>query len=136
MWDLALAGLVPGLRVAAPRDAPSLAEELAEAVAVAQGPTLLRWPKGMVPPPVTAVRRQGVLDVLSEPARGRAADVLLVGIGSFAGMAVRAASRLADQGIGVTVVDPRWVLPVPVEIEELARAHRIVVTVEDGARSG
>jgi 1-deoxy-D-xylulose-5-phosphate synthase len=136
MWDLALAGLVPGLRVAAPRDAPSLGAELAEALAVADGPTLLRWPKGMVPPAVPAVHRRGVVDVLAEPGPERSADVLLVGIGPFAGTAVQAASRLADQGIGVTVVDPRWVLPVPAEIEELAREHRIVVTVEDGIRSG
>ena len=133
MWDLSLAGLVPGLRAAAPRDAPSLAEELRDALDVTDGPTVLRWPKGMVPEPIPARRRVGVVDVLTDPA---GAEVLLVAVGAFAGVGVQAASRLADQGIAVTVVDPRWVLPVPDELVELARGHRLVVTIEDGGRAG
>jgi 1-deoxy-D-xylulose-5-phosphate synthase len=46
------------------------------------------------------------------------------------------ADRLAAQGIGVTVVDPRWVLPVPDAVVDLARAHRLVVSVEDNSRAG
>ncbi len=152
MWDLSLAGLVPGLRLAAPRDAGSLAEELREALAVTEGPTVLRWPKGTVPSPIPAVRRVGTVDVLVEPvAHGRAhgetngdarpggadrPDVLLVAVGAFAAVAVQAAGRLVDQGIAVTVVDPRWVLPVSDDLVELARGHRMVVTMEDGGRSG
>jgi 1-deoxy-D-xylulose-5-phosphate synthase len=142
MWDLSLAAIVPGLRVAAPRDAVRLAEEFSEAIAVVDGPTMLRWPKGAVPDPVPAVRRlggPGGVDLLvgpPEPSANAPADVLLVAVGAFGGMAVDAAKRLADQGIAVTVVDPRWVLPVPDEVVELARRHRLVVTVEDGGRSG
>jgi len=140
MWDLTLAATVPGLRVAAPRDAPSLAEELAEAVAVQDGPTLLRWPKGAVPEPIPAVRRVGGVEVLAEPEPSGperdSLDVLLVAVGAFAATAVEVARRLDDQGIGVTVVDPRWVLPVPDELVQLAQDHRRVVTLEDGGRSG
>ncbi len=150
MWDMSLAGLVPGLALAAPRDAATLAEELSEAVAVDDGPTILRFPKGHVPQIVRAVRRVrgdgsglvavsggiGAVDVLVEPAAGGDTDVLLVAVGAFGATAVEAAARLADQGIGVTVVDPRWALPVPSAIGLLAARHRLVVTLEDGGRSG
>jgi 1-deoxy-D-xylulose-5-phosphate synthase len=142
MWDLSLAAMIPGLRVAAPRDALTLSTELAEALEVSDGPTLLRFPKGAVTPDVPAVRRLAVteaspgIDILAEPVDGQDRDVLLVAVGAFGALAVDAAERLAAQGIGVTVVDPRWALPVPAEIVDLATEHRLVVTVEDGGRSG
>jgi 1-deoxy-D-xylulose-5-phosphate synthase len=49
---------------------------------------------------------------------------------------VDTAARLADQGIGVTVVDPRWVKPVDEALAAAAAAHRLVVTVEDNGRAG
>ncbi|EHR50542.1 1-deoxy-D-xylulose-5-phosphate synthase [Saccharomonospora marina XMU15] len=133
MWDLSLLGMVPGMRVAAPRDAGTLCEELREAVAVSDGPTALRFSKGSVVESVPAVERVGTVDVLR---RGGSEDVLLVAVGAFAGLGLSAADRLADQGIGVTVVDPRWVLPVAPELVELAASHRLVVTVEDCGRHG
>ncbi|HEX2297990.1 MAG TPA: 1-deoxy-D-xylulose-5-phosphate synthase, partial [Pseudonocardiaceae bacterium] len=111
MWDLSVLGIVPGIRVAAPRDAATLREELAEAVAVTDGPTAVRFPKGAVIESVPALERVEEVDVLARPDPGCDDDVLLVGVGAFAALAVAAAARLADQGIGVTVVDPRWVLP-------------------------
>jgi 1-deoxy-D-xylulose-5-phosphate synthase len=134
MWDLSLLGMVPGMRVAAPRDPATLREELREAIAVSDGPTALRFSKGKVGADVTAVERIGTVDVLRRPADG--ADVLLVAVGAFATLGLAAASRLADQGIGVTVVDPRWVLPVPAELVALAEQHKLVVTVEDSGRHG
>jgi 1-deoxy-D-xylulose-5-phosphate synthase len=136
MWDLSVLGIVPGIRVAAPRDEDTLREELAEAVAVDDGPTAVRFPTGAVPAPVPALERVGGLDVLRRPARADGDDVLLVGVGALAGPAVEAADRLADQGIGVTVVDPRWVLPVPGALTSMAAAHRLVVTLEDSGRHG
>ena len=136
MWDLSVLGIVPGIRVAAPRDAGSLREQLAEAVGVNDGPTALRFPKGPVIEDVPAIARIGGVDVLAEPAAGDGHDVLLVGVGAFAALAVVAAGRLADQGIGVTVVDPRWVLPVPEVLVRMAARHRLVVSVEDGGRHG
>lgn len=133
MWDLSLLGMVPGMRVAAPRDAATLREELREAVAVSDGPTALRFSKGGVVDSVPALERVGTVDVLRS---GGAQDVLLVAVGAFARLGLSAADRLADQGIGVTVVDPRWVVPVPSELVDLAAAHRLVVTVEDCGRHG
>ncbi|MGH9205285.1 MAG: transketolase C-terminal domain-containing protein, partial [Acidimicrobiales bacterium] len=136
MWDLSVLGIVPGIRVAAPRDAATLREELAEAVAVADGPTAVRFPKGPVIEAVPALERVEGVDVLFRPALADGDDVLLVGVGVFAELAVAAAGRLADQGIGVTVVDPRWVLPVPAALVRMAARHRLVVSVEDGGRHG
>ncbi|MFD9889140.1 1-deoxy-D-xylulose-5-phosphate synthase [Amycolatopsis sp. NPDC059027] len=136
MWDLSLLGMVPGMRVAAPRDAGTLREELREAIAVEDGPTALRYSKGGVVESVPAVERIGTVDVLRRPKEECDTDVLLVAVGAFAKLALAAAGRLADQGIGVTVVDPRWVLPVPAELVALAGQHKLVVTVEDSGRHG
>lgn len=136
MWDLSVLGIVPGMRVAAPRDGTRLREELGEALDVKDGPTALRFPKGEVGEDVPALERVGGIDVLARPAEGLGRDVLLVAVGSFAPMALTIAERLRTQGIGVTVVDPRWVLPVPQELAALAAAHKLVVTVEDNGVSG
>src|SRR5699024_4810904 len=135
MWDLSLLGTVPGMRVAAPRDAQTLRAELAEALTVSDGPTALRYSKGSVIDSVPATRRVGCVDVLHEPISG-GSDVLLVVVGAFGQLGVSAAAGLAEHGVSATVVDPRWVLPVPAELVELAAAHRMVVTVEDSGRHG
>ncbi|GAA3852130.1 1-deoxy-D-xylulose-5-phosphate synthase [Saccharothrix violaceirubra] len=132
MWDLSICGLVPGIRVAAPRDAAALREELREAVAVSDAPTVVRYPKASVGEDLPAIERLGTVDVL----RRDGDDVLLVTVGAFGSLGVAAARRLADQGIGVTVVDPRWIFPVPADLVDLAARHRLVVTVEDGGRHG
>ncbi|OHV00472.1 1-deoxy-D-xylulose-5-phosphate synthase [Mycobacterium talmoniae] len=136
MWDLSMLGIVPGMRVAAPRDATRLREELGEALDINDGPTALRFPKGDVGADIPAVQRRAGVDVLAEPADGLGAEVLLVAVGAFAAMALAVAQRLRNQGIGVTVIDPRWVLPVPAALRELAAEHKLVVTVEDHGVAG
>ncbi|WP_223690753.1 1-deoxy-D-xylulose-5-phosphate synthase [Leifsonia poae] len=134
IWDLAILQVVPNIRLAAPRDGTRFREELAEAVAVDDAPTVLRFPKGSVGPDIDAVRRtvDGV-DILRESERK---DVLIVTVGPMAELGLKVADRLAAQGIGATVVDPRWVVPVPASVLSLAADHRIVVTIEDGIRVG
>ncbi|MFG1772503.1 1-deoxy-D-xylulose-5-phosphate synthase [Nocardia salmonicida] len=142
MWDLSLLGIVPGIRVAAPRDGATLREELAEALAVSDGPTVLRFPKGSVAEDITAVERLDGLDVLrlAVPSAGSAqsqhGDVLIVAVGPFADTAIKVAELLEPQGISVTVVDPRWVIPVSDTLVKLAENYRLVVTVEDGGLHG
>ncbi|TWP46964.1 1-deoxy-D-xylulose-5-phosphate synthase [Lentzea tibetensis] len=133
MWDLSLLNLVPGLRIAAPRDATTLRAELREAVGDDTGPTLLRFPKSAVGRELPAVRQVDGVDVLSECA---GEDVLMVSVGALASTCLEAAGILAAQGIGVTVVDPRWVLPVNPVLADLAASHELVVTVEDNTRAG
>ncbi|MFZ0323865.1 MAG: 1-deoxy-D-xylulose-5-phosphate synthase [Actinomycetes bacterium] len=133
MWDLSVFSSVPGLAIAAPRDAVQLREQLDEALAVSDAPTIVRYPKGAVPAEVPALERVGRADILH---RHGEPDVLVVAVGALAPLCLEVATRLKDQGIGVTVVDPRWVVPVDEAIVTLAGAHRFVVTVEDGLRDG
>ena len=134
MWDLAMLQIVPGIRIASPRDESRLREQLSEAVAINDGPTVIRFSKGTIAADLPAVRRldDGV-DVLHESS---AKDVLILTVGAMAETGIQVAKMLADQGIGGTVVDPRWVIPVPKSIVELAAKHRLVVTIEDGIRVG
>ncbi|BBZ48497.1 1-deoxy-D-xylulose-5-phosphate synthase [Mycobacterium heidelbergense] len=136
MWDLSMLNIVPGIRVAAPRDATRLREELGEALDVDDGPTAIRFPKGDVGEDIPALERHSGVDVLAVPAPGLNHDVLLVGVGAFASMALAVAKRLHNQGIGVTVIDPRWVLPVSDGVLELAAWHKLVVTCEDNGVNG
>jgi 1-deoxy-D-xylulose-5-phosphate synthase len=134
MWDLAMLQIVPGIRIAAPRDEPRLKEQLAEAVAISDAPTVIRFPKGTVANELAALRRlaDGV-DVLHEsPSK----DVLILTVGAMAETGMQVAKMLADQGIGATVADPRWVIPVPKSVVKMAAEHRLVVTIEDGIRVG
>ncbi len=133
MWDMSILQVVPGLRLAAPRDATRLRELLGEAVAVSDAPTVVRFPKGPPNADVDTVGKAGGCDVL---VRRGAKDVLIVGVGSMASVSVDVADRLEAQGIGVTVVDPRWVKPVDPALLDLAREHRLVVSVEDNGIVG
>jgi 1-deoxy-D-xylulose-5-phosphate synthase len=133
MWDISLLSIVPGISIAAPRDEATLREELGEALEVSDHPTVVRFPKGAVAAPIAAIERVGGVDVLRRDADS---TVLLVSVGAFASLCLEVAERLADQGIGVTVIDPRWVIPVPDALVDLARSHRLVVTVEDNVRTG
>jgi 1-deoxy-D-xylulose-5-phosphate synthase len=135
MWDLSLLQLVPGMRVAVPRDGTRLTELLREALAVTDGPTALRFSRGNAPADLPAVGQLGSMDVL-RAAAGDARDVLLVGVGAMAGTCAQVADRLADQGIGVTVLDPRWVQPLDPALAAEAARWKLVVTVEDSGERG
>ena len=133
MWDMSLFQIVPGLRLAAPRDGARVRELLRESVAVEDAPTIVRLPKGAPPDDIEAIDRVGSSDVLL---REGDRDVLLVAPGSMAATALEVATRLVAQGIGVTVVDPRWVKPIDPALVDLAARHRLVVSVEDNGVVG
>ena len=135
MWDMTLTSIVPGLRLAAPRDGEQVKRQLREALEVSDAPTVLRFPKGDVAEPVAAVRSVGGIDILHETGEGEV-EVLVVGVGAFAGMSVEVGEKLAAQGHTARVVDPRWVLPVSPALVELARSAGSVAVVEDNLVSG
>jgi 1-deoxy-D-xylulose-5-phosphate synthase len=137
MWDMSIFQVVPRLRIAAPRDGAQLRAQLREALAVDDAPTMLRFSKGAVCQDIPAVAKAGSMDVLRTTAGTELApDVLIVSVGAMAQVCLDVAERLADQGIGATVVDPRWVKPVDPAVVLLAAEHRLVVTVEDNVRVG
>jgi 1-deoxy-D-xylulose-5-phosphate synthase len=131
IWDLALTGIVPTLHVAAPRDAVRLRETLRESLQISDAPSLIRFPKGAVQGDIPAFERRDGIDVLY---RGESADVLLISVGAMAAIAVEAASQAYREGVGVTVIDPRWVKPLPTSLISLAQRYKSVVVLEDGIR--
>nr|WP_202486884.1 1-deoxy-D-xylulose-5-phosphate synthase [Streptomyces sp. SID8354] len=136
MWDMSILQVVPGLRLAAPRDAEQVRAQLREAVEIDDAPTVVRYSKGAVGPAVEAVGRVGGMDVLRAAGTDGRPDVLLVSVGALAPMCLEVADLLDKQGISTTVVDPRWVKPVDEALPGLAAEHRVVVTVEDNIRTG
>ncbi|MEV4317032.1 1-deoxy-D-xylulose-5-phosphate synthase [Actinocrispum sp. NPDC049592] len=133
MWDASFLPIVPGLRLACPRDPARLRELLREAVSVTDGPTVVRYPKTSAGPDIPALRRVGQTDVLREDPRP---EVLLVAVGPLTSECLTAADELAELGVAVTVVDPRWIAPVDPALLKLAAAHRLVVAVEDTTTPG
>jgi 1-deoxy-D-xylulose-5-phosphate synthase len=133
IWDLALTGIVPTLHVAAPRDGQQLKETLREALDISDAPSLIRFPKGVVNPDIPAFERRDGVDVLY---RGESADILLISVGAFAGIAVEAAAQAYREGVGVTVIDPRWVKPLPKSLVTMAQRYKSVVVLEDGIAHG
>ena len=133
VWDLALTGIVPNLKVAAPRDGSRLKELLRESIDISDSPSVIRFPKGEVNQDIPAFERRDGIDVLY---RGESADVLLVSVGAMATLCVEAASQSYREGVGVTVVDPRWVKPLPRELTTMANRYKSVVVVEDGIKHG
>ncbi|SEQ97636.1 1-deoxy-D-xylulose-5-phosphate synthase [Lentzea albida] len=133
MWDASVLPVVPGLRLAAPRDPASLAALLREAVEVVDGPTVVRYPKAAVGPDVPAVRRVGHFDVLREAPD---AEVLLIAVGPLAGACLAAADELASHDVRVTVVDPRWTAPLDPHLVKYSGRHRLVLAVEDTTSTG
>ena len=133
IWDMALTGIVPTLHLAAPRDSARLKEVLREAISISDAPSVIRFPKGAVPADIPAFERRDGIDVLY---RGESADVLLISVGAMATMAVEAASQAYREGVGVTVIDPRWVKPLPKSLITMADRYKSVVVVEDGIAHG
>ena len=133
IWDMALTGIIPSLSLAAPRDGARLREVLREAVDISDAPSVIRFPKGPVSADIPAFERRDGIDVLY---RGESADVLLISVGAMATMAVEAASQAYREGVGVTVIDPRWVKPLPSSLITLADRYKSVVVVEDGIAHG
>jgi len=133
MWDMSMLSIVPGLELAAPRDGQRLADALARAVEMDNAPTVIRFPKGALPPDIEAVAHINGLDLISSTENP---DVTIVGIGSMVAVAREVHARLLAQGIEAEVVDPLWALPVPQELVQRVQSRRLVVVIEDGVRSG
>jgi 1-deoxy-D-xylulose-5-phosphate synthase len=133
VWDMAMLQIVPGLRIAAPRDESTLKQALREAVEIDDAPTVVRFSKGAIPQDIPAISRESGVDVLADHGD---MEVCIVAVGSFAPLGLEVAEGLKAQGIGVRVLDPRWVKPIPQNVIQQAAQAKLVVVIEDGMRSG
>jgi 1-deoxy-D-xylulose-5-phosphate synthase len=133
MWDTSILQVVPGLHLAAPRDGSRLQDALVRSLSIDDAPSVIRLPKEQVPPDLPAVDQLDGMDLLLKTEQPR---VLVLGLGPLAATAVAVGERLSDQGIGVTVVDPVWALPVNPALIALAVDHDLVITIEDNGVVG
>jgi 1-deoxy-D-xylulose-5-phosphate synthase len=131
IWDLALTGIVPSMHVGAPRDGARLKEILRQCVAIANAPSMLRFPKGAVPADIPAIERIDGVDILH---RGEGKKVLLISVGSMAGMALEVAQLAHQKSIEITVVDPLWVKPISPAVIAMCADYSTVVVMEDGIK--
>lgn len=131
IWDLALTGIVPNMRVGAPRDGARLKEILRGCVEITNAPSMVRFPKGAVPADIPALERVSGVDVLH---RGASKKVLMISVGAMAGMALEVAQLAQAQGIEITVVDPVWVKPISPAVIALCADYETVIVVEDGIK--
>ena len=131
MWDLAIAAMVPGIRVAAPRDAATVRKLLGQAVSIENAPTIVRYPKGSIPPQIPAKAHIGDLDVLYQHS-GEGKQILVVAVGAMANTALEVSQGLTQGGHSVKCVDPGWVIPISATLCEQVKLADLVVTIEDG----
>ena len=131
IWDLALTGIVPNMRVGAPRDGARLKEILRECVSIENAPSMLRFPKGAVPADIPAVERIAGADLLH---RAASKKVLLISIGAMATMALEIAQIAKEQSLDITVIDPVWVKPISPAVIAMCSEYSTVVVLEDGIK--
>jgi 1-deoxy-D-xylulose-5-phosphate synthase len=133
VWDMSLLQIVPGLRIAAPRDGITLRRALREAIEINDAPTVIRFSKGAMPAPLSPLESIGGVDLLASSGDN---EVVIVSVGAFAHLGVEVAEGLKAQGIGVRVIDPQWVKPLPEHLFEITANSELVVVLEDGVRIG
>ncbi len=134
VWDLSILQVVPGLRIAAPRDPATVRQALRDCLAHEGGPSVVRFPKGQIGPDVPVAERRGGVDLLrvtdGDP------DVVVVAVGAMAAVGLDVADRLADQGITAAVAAPLWVTPVSEDLLDVVAPTGVVAVIEDGSRVG
>ncbi|HHV21503.1 MAG TPA: 1-deoxy-D-xylulose-5-phosphate synthase [Propionibacterium sp.] len=133
VWDCSILSIVPGLHLAAPRDETRLREAVRAAIEIDDAPSVVRFGKDKLPADIEAVRTVDGVDVLVDSGDPQ---VLVVVHGAFATLGLEVADGLIAQGIGVTVVDPVWALPVNPALPQLAAEHDLVITLEDSGVIG
>ena len=135
-FDLAYLGCLPGFVLMAPADEAELVHMVATAASIGDRPSALRYPRGEGTGAVLPARGE-----VLELGRGRllrqGGSVAILSLGTRLGDALKAADALAARGLPATVADARFAKPLDTGlIEQLARHHAVLITVEEGAAGG
>jgi 1-deoxy-D-xylulose-5-phosphate synthase len=133
VFDLSYLRMIPNMKVAAPADATELCALLETALS-SDGPIAIRFPKGTVPASPDLPAEALPVGRWEEVRKG--GDAAIFAVGRMVEVAKEAAERLETMGVSCTVVNSRWVKPVDPRIVDWARAHEVVVTVEDNVGAG
>ena len=126
VWDMSLATIVPQCKLFSPRDENRLNEALEQSLTFTSGPNIVRFNKGAIAAEIKAHERVGSFDLLHVSS---SKDVLVISIGSMAQVAMESIARI---NVGVTVVDPLWILPIQDDLLDYCRDFGLVVVIEDG----
>src|SRR5271157_5011316 len=135
-FDITYLGCLPGMVIMGPADEGELVHAVATAVAINDQPSALRYPRGegvgVVLPSQGVVWALGKGRVLRE-----GGSVAILSFGTRLADAMRAADELAAHGLPATVADARFAKPLDTAlIEQLARHHEVLITIEEGAVGG
>lgn len=134
IFDIVYTRMIPNLRVLAPSCGHDLACALHTALALG-GPFAIRYPKGVCPDDSIPDDPQ-ILEPGMSQVRREGDDVAILAFGSMVEPSLDAAEELAKEGIEARVVDMLWVKPLDREAIRAAATTRLVVSVEEGVRSG
>ncbi|OGP91918.1 MAG: 1-deoxy-D-xylulose-5-phosphate synthase [Deltaproteobacteria bacterium RBG_16_54_18] len=136
LFDLSYLRHIPRLVLMAPKDENELRRILATAIQYEDGPLAFRYPRGKGEG-VPLDKEITLLEIGKGEVLREGADALLLALGSTVYPSLEAAALLEQDGIQVTVVNSRFVVPLDEElIGTLTRHHRVVVTVEENVVAG
>jgi 1-deoxy-D-xylulose-5-phosphate synthase len=135
-FDLSYLGCLPNMVIMAPSDEAELVHVVATAAAICDRPSAFRYPRGegtgVALPSVGEVFTLGRGRVLRE---GR--NIAILSLGTRLGDALKAADELAARGFPTTVADARFAKPIDTAlVEQLARNHEVLITIEEAAIGG
>ena len=136
-FDLAYLGCLPGMVLMAPSDEAELVHTVATAVAIDDRPSALRYPRGEGWAwRCRSARRGAAAGQGARAARGQQRGASCRW-GPRLADALKAADELAARGLPATVADARFAKPLDTAlVEQLARHHEVLITIEEGAIGG
>ena len=109
---------------------------VATAAAHDSGPIAFRFPRG-AGTGVELPEKGEVLEIGKGRVLREGSDVAILSFGAHMSESLKAADLLEAQGLSVTVADARFAKPLDRDLlHRLARDHRALITVEQGARGG
>ncbi|MBS0562227.1 MAG: 1-deoxy-D-xylulose-5-phosphate synthase [Proteobacteria bacterium] len=135
-FDLAYLGCLPGMVLMAPCDEAELVHMVATAAAIDDRPSALRYPRGESVG-VALPTRGEVLALGKGRVMREGSSVAILSLGTRLADAMKAADELAARGLSATVADARFAKPLDAAlVEQLARHHEVLITIEEGAVGG
>ncbi|MBN8872424.1 MAG: 1-deoxy-D-xylulose-5-phosphate synthase [Rhodospirillales bacterium] len=135
-FDIAYLGCLPGMVIMAPSDEAELVHMVATSATIDDRPSALRYPRGEGVG--VALPTQGEILALGKGRVVREGNsVAILSLGTRLGDALKAADELAARGLSATVADARFAKPLDTAlIEQLARHHAVLITIEEGSLGG
>ena len=135
-FDVGYLGALPGMVCMAAADEAELTHMVATAAAHDEGPIAFRYPRG-AGTGVDLPERGEVLKIGKGRVLQDGDDVAILSYGAHLAECRAAAQALEAEGLSVTLADARFAKPLDMDlIRQLARHHRALITVEEGAMAG